>query len=39
MLGKNLGVMEHWNNPKEKKYSRNLGKQIGIELIYKNIND
>jgi hypothetical protein len=32
---KSLGVMEHWNNPREKKYSRNLGRQAGIELIYK----
>jgi len=28
-----LGVHEHWNNPKDKKYSRNLGKNKGIELI------
>lgn len=28
-----LGVHEHWNNPQEKKYSRNLGKGDGIELI------
>lgn len=28
-----LGVHEHWNNPKEKKYSRNLGRKEGIELI------
>ncbi len=28
-----LGVHEHWNNPKDKKYSRNLGKGDGIELI------
>ena len=28
-----LGVHEHWNNPTEKKYSRNLGKPEGIELI------
>lgn len=28
-----LGVMEHWNNPREKKYSRNLGKTEGIELV------
>ena len=28
-----LGVHEHWNNPKEKKYSRNLGTGQGIELI------
>lgn len=31
---KSLGVMEHWNNPVEKKYSRNLGKNYGIELVY-----
>ena len=30
---KNLGVHEHWNNPADKKYSRNLGKKEGIELI------
>jgi len=28
-----LGVHEHWNNPKDKKYSRNMGKGKGIELI------
>jgi len=28
-----LGVHEHWNNPSEKKYSRNLGKSEGIELV------
>jgi hypothetical protein len=28
-----LGVHEHWNNPTEKKYSRNLGSGKGIELI------
>ena len=28
-----LGAHEHWNNPTEKKYSRNLGKQEGIELL------
>lgn len=32
---KSLGVMEHWNNQAEKKYSRNLGKDEGIELLYK----
>jgi hypothetical protein len=32
-----LGVMEHWNNIKEKKYSRNLGKEEGIELIQRQI--
>jgi hypothetical protein len=29
-----LGTTEHWNSPIEKKYSRNLGKNRGIELIY-----
>lgn len=29
----NLGVHEHWNNAEEKLYSRNLGKEEGIELI------
>lgn len=28
-----LGVHEHWNNPKDKKYSRNLGASKGIELV------
>jgi hypothetical protein len=28
-----LGVHEHWNNPENKQYSRNLGKSNGIELI------
>ena len=28
-----LGVHEHWNNPKDRKYSRNLGTGEGIELI------
>jgi hypothetical protein len=32
-LTKSLGVHEHWNNPQEKKYSRNLGKKEGIELV------
>lgn len=29
-----LGVHEHWNNPEERKYSRNLGRPEGIELLY-----
>ncbi len=29
----NLGVHEHWNNPVDKQYSRNLGKNEGIELV------
>lgn len=33
----NLGVHEHWNNAKEKKYSRNLGRSEGIELMYRSI--
>jgi hypothetical protein len=36
---KSLGVMEHWNNAAEKKYSRNLGKNYGIELVYVPINN
>jgi len=28
-----LGAHEHWNNAKEKKYSRNLGAGEGIELV------
>ena len=30
---KGLGVHEHWNNPIDKNYSRNLGKGDGIELV------
>jgi len=29
-----LGVHEHWNNPVNKQYTRNLGTGEGIELIY-----
>jgi hypothetical protein len=29
-----LGVHEHWSDPVGKKYSRNLGKDEGIELLY-----
>ncbi|MFB0524921.1 MAG: DUF362 domain-containing protein, partial [Phycisphaerae bacterium] len=28
-----LGTHEHWNNPNDKKYSRNLGTGNGIELV------
>ena len=28
-----LGVHEHWNNPQERKYSRNLGTGEGVELV------
>ncbi|OGU25877.1 MAG: hypothetical protein A2X66_01910 [Ignavibacteria bacterium GWA2_54_16] len=28
-----LGVCEHWNNPLEKQYTRNLGTGSGIELV------
>ena len=28
-----LGVHEHWNNVREKRYSRNLGEAEGIELV------
>ena len=29
-----LGVFEHWNNAHDMKYSRNMGENKGIELIY-----
>jgi hypothetical protein len=32
-----LGVHEHWNNATDKKYSRNLGKSEGIELVAREI--
>jgi hypothetical protein len=32
-LSRSLGVVEHWNNPADKQYSRNLGKNTGIELV------
>ena len=31
-----LGVCEHWNNPIDKQYSRNLGTGKGIEFIFVN---
>ena len=31
-----LGVFEHWNNPVDRQYSRNLGTGDGIELVYSN---
>ena len=31
-----LGVCEHWNNPIDKRYSRNLGTGSGIELLFLN---
>jgi hypothetical protein len=30
---KSLGASEHWNNAIDKKYSRNLGENMGIELF------
>jgi len=32
-----LGVHEHWNNPVDRQYSRNLKSDEGIELIYRKI--
>lgn len=32
-----LGVTEHWNNPIDKQYSRNLKTGNGIELVYKKV--
>lgn len=29
-----LGVHEHWNDPINRQYSRNLGEDKGIELVY-----
>jgi hypothetical protein len=34
-----LGVFEHWNNPTDRQYSRNLGTGDGIELVYYNPHD
>jgi hypothetical protein len=34
-----LGVTEHWNNPADKQYSRNLGTGEGIELVYTRVSD
>ena len=28
-----LGVAEHWDNADDKRYSRNLGRDAGIELV------
>lgn len=33
VMPESLGVHEHWNNPEDKLYSRNLGKNKGIELV------
>jgi hypothetical protein len=33
-----LGVLEHWNNAIDKKYTRNLNIGNGIELVYKLVN-
>ena len=32
-----LGTTEHWNNPRDKKYSRNLKTGNGIELVYSKV--
>ncbi len=32
-LPASLGTHEHWNNAEDKQYSRNLGKNTGIELV------
>jgi len=32
-LPRSMGVHEHWNNPADKKYSKNLGSDNGIELV------
>ncbi len=33
-LPASMGVHEHWNNPVNKQYDRNLGEDEGIELVY-----
>jgi len=33
-LPESLGAHEHWNNATDKQYSRNLGGETGIELVY-----
>lgn len=30
-----LGVAEHWNNARDRQYGRNLGRDSGIELVYR----
>ena len=35
-LPESMGVFEHWNNAEDKQYSRNLGLDTGIELVYEN---
>ena len=32
-MNREQGVHEHWNNPQERNYSRNLGTGNGIELV------
>lgn len=32
-----LGTAEHWNNADDRQYSRNLGRNEGIELVYRRI--
>jgi len=32
-----LGVTEHWNNPQDKQYTRNLKNGNGIELVYQKV--
>lgn len=34
-----LGVHEHWNNAIDKLYSRNLGEDEGIELVFLNLDE
>jgi hypothetical protein len=36
-LPESMGAHEHWNNAIEKQYSRNLGADTGIELVYSKI--
>jgi len=34
-----LGTFESWNNAEDKQYSRNLGKNVGIELVFKDLSN
>ena len=34
-----LGVHEHWNNAVDRQYSRNLGMDVGVELVVPQIRD
>lgn len=39
LLPESMGAHEHWNNAEDKQYSRNLGGDRGIELVYTKITE